>query len=82
MRGGAAHLVWSVRALYPARLAATAGVHLRLDHPELAAERLRGSECLIGAVSHPSGRHRHAVAGEDFLRLIFVQIHPTNCRGK
>ena len=39
-RGGGTHLLRVARELDAARLAATAGMHLRLDHPDIPAERL------------------------------------------
>ena len=45
----AAHFVERVRELHAAALAAAAGVDLRLDDPDLAAELLRGFDRLVDA---------------------------------
>ena len=55
------------RQLDAAGLAAAAGVHLRLDDPDRAAERLGGRLRLLGARGDPAGGHGDAVAGEHFL---------------
>src|ERR1700728_4806193 len=51
-------------------------LHLRLDHPALAAERLRRRDRFIGAGRDTTVGDWNAVTGENPLRLIFVQIHP------
>ena len=58
-----------------AGLAAAARVHLRLDHPEAAAEAARGVRGLFGRRGDEAGRHRDAVTGEELLGLVFVQVH-------
>ena len=58
-----------------ARLAATARVYLRLDHPDRARQRARRGNGFRLVRGDPAFRHRHAVVGEDSLRLVFVKIH-------
>ena len=58
-----------------AGLAAPAGVDLRLDHPGRAAELLGAVRRLLRAVDDPAARDRHAVAGEQLLGLVLVDVH-------
>src|SRR5690606_23542737 len=69
------HLFDGSGELHAARLAAPAGVHLRLDDPELAAQRLGRLACLLLAGRDASFRDWDAVLGEQRLRLVFVKIH-------
>ena len=73
LRGGA-RLLDAVGELDPAGLAASAGVDLRLHH-HLAAELLGGGGGLVGGAGDLAARHGHAVAGEQLLGLVFVQLH-------
>ena len=57
------------------KVAASAGVNLRLDRPDRAAERAGGGGGFLGACSYLAGRHRDSVAAEQLLGLIFVEIH-------
>jgi hypothetical protein len=50
-------------------------VDLRLDDPDLAAELLRGLDGLAHAEGGVAARHRHAVRAQDFLGLVFVDLH-------
>jgi hypothetical protein len=55
--------------------AATAGVDLRLDHPERPGELARGFDSLVDGHRGVAGGDRHAELGEQFLRLVFVDVH-------
>ena len=69
------HLVLGGAELDAARLAAGAGVDLRLHRPARAAD-LRGPiDRLLGAVRHPAARDGDAEVGEEFLGLVFVDVH-------
>ena len=63
------------RQLDAAALAAAAGVDLRLHDPDRAAELLRRLGRLADAERGIAARHRDAEAGEDFLALVFVNLH-------
>ena len=56
-RRGGANLIGALRELHPARLAATAGMNLRLDDPETAAQPVRCRNGL-GRASRPPHRAR------------------------
>ena len=58
-----------------ARLAAATGVHLRLDHPDRTSEPLGGVDGLFWRGGDETRRHRDAVAGEQLLGLVFVEVH-------
>jgi hypothetical protein len=51
------------------------GMDLGLDDPGIAAKLTGAVAGLFGAVGQPATRHRHAEAGEDFLGLVFVDVH-------
>ncbi len=68
-----------------ARLAAAAGVHLGLDDPERAAERLGDGPRLARARRGAALRHGDRVFREQGLGLVFVQVQreiPSNTRRK
>ena len=65
----------SVGDLDAAGLAAAAGQHLRLDDDAAAAERLGAGSSLFGRVRDAALAGRDAVAGEELLALMFVEIH-------
>src|SRR3954464_4518782 len=84
---GADHLVGEVgdladgvRELHPAALAAAAGVDLRLDDPPAAAELLGDASGGAIAVHDLARRHRDAVALEELLRLVLVDVHGVHLR--
>ena len=58
-----------------AALAAAAGVDLRLDHPDRAAEPLRRLAGFANAECRVAAGHRHAELAQDFLALVFVDLH-------
>ena len=58
-----------------APLAAAARMDLRLDDPDRARQFARRGDGLRLGRGDPAARHRHAVFGEDALRLVFVKIH-------
>jgi hypothetical protein len=50
-------------------------VDLGLDDPHRAAEFLRGLFGLAHAERGMAARHRHAVRAQQFLGLVFVDLH-------
>ena len=58
-----------------AGLATGSGVNLRLDHPVRAAQLCGGVDRLIRAERYCAGRHRNAMARQNFLGLILVDVH-------
>ena len=70
-----AHVVEGLDQLDAAGLAAAAGMDLRLDHPEVAADGLGRLDRLVGRAGDAPGRHRDAVVGEQLLGLVFVEVH-------
>ena len=58
-----------------AGLTAATGMDLRLDDPHRAAETAGNSHGLFGRGGGFTGGHRNAVGSENFLGLVFVQIH-------
>jgi hypothetical protein len=73
--GALAHFVERAREFHAAALAATARMDLRLDHPHRPAERLRGLHGVVDAERGNAARHRHAVAPEQLLALVLVDLH-------
>ena len=67
-------LVRRPRELDPARLAAAAGQHLRLDD-DRTAELLGSGARLLGRRREPSVGDRDPVAAKELLALVLVQIH-------
>ena len=63
------------RQLDAAALAAAAGVDLRLDDPDRAAELLGGLDRLLDGEGRDAARHRHAELAQDFLALVLVNLH-------
>ncbi len=68
-------LVEAASKLDATGLAASAGVHLRLHDPEVAAEFLRRLDGRIRGVGRDAARYRNAVLGKQSFRLVFVEIH-------
>ena len=72
--------------LHAARLAAPAGVDLRLDHPDRAAELVDRSLDTLRREHGHAARHRHAERRQHLLGLIFVEVHgahpPRDDRGR
>jgi hypothetical protein len=60
--------------LDPTRLAATAHQHLRLDHHR-SADALRRGASLVGRRGGFAGEEWHAVAREDLLAPVFLELH-------
>jgi len=50
-------------------------VDLRLDHPQRPGELLGGGDCFIDAHRRMAGRNGHAEFRQQFLGLIFVDVH-------
>ena len=61
-----------------AALAAPSGMDLRLDDPDRAAEFLGRFRRLADAEGRVTAGHRNAEAGENFLALVFVNLHRRN----
>ena len=74
-RRGRRNVVQRPCELDAARLAAAARVHLRLDHPDAAAEATGCVGSLRGCRGDEARGHRDAVAGEELLGLVFVEVH-------
>ncbi len=73
--GGGADFGGRAAEFHAPRLAASAGVDLRLDDPHRPRQFPGGRDCLGLGGGDLSGRHRNAGFGEDALRLVFVKIH-------
>jgi hypothetical protein len=58
-----------------AALAAPAGVDLRLDDPNRAAQLLRGFHRLLYGESRNAAGHWHTELAQDFLALVLVNLH-------
>ena len=56
-------------------LATAAGMDLRLDDPAVATQFAGAVGRLFGAVGQPAIGHCDPEAAEDFLGLIFVNVH-------
>jgi hypothetical protein len=69
------HLVGTARQLDAAGLAASAGVYLGLDDPQIAAELFRSGDRGSGGLDGNATRHGNAVVGKQSFGLVFVQIH-------
>ena len=68
-------LVERARQLDAAALAAAAGMDLRLDHPDGAAQLLRRFAGFEHGEGRVAARHRHAEVAKDFLALVLVDLH-------
>ena len=75
LRGELVDLLERLRHLDAAALAAAAGVNLRLDDPDLAAELARRRIRLGDRKAGHAARRRHAVLAQDLLALILVNVH-------
>ena len=64
-----------MRELYAAAFAAAAGVDLRLDDDDVGLEALRGFAGFFLGEGHFAARSGDAVAREDRLGLILVNLH-------
>ena len=70
-----------LRDLDAAPLAAAAGVDLRLDDVDAAADRLGALYGLSDRKRGNAARRRHAEAAKDFLALVFVDLHASPSLG-
>ena len=68
-------LIKAARERDASGFAATAGMHLRLDDPQVAAEFFRGLYRFVRSGRDMALRHRNAVVRKNNLGLIFVEIH-------
>ena len=68
-------LVLRAHQLDAARLAAAAGMDLRLDDPDRAADPARHLDRLGRGIGDAALRHRHAEFRQQLLRLVFVDVH-------
>ena len=75
LAGQGLDLVDRAGQLDAATLAATAGVDLRLDDPDRAAELLRCLDRLLNRESRNAARHRDSEFAQDFLALVLVNLH-------
>jgi hypothetical protein len=73
--GGLANFRRRAAELHAARLAASARMHLRLHDPHRSRDFARRCDRLRFVRGDLAGRNRHAVFGEDALRLVFVKVH-------
>jgi hypothetical protein len=55
-------------------------VDLRLDDPDRAAELLRGFDCFLHRERRNAARHGHPKIAQDFLGLVFVNLHEASLR--
>src|SRR6266481_204078 len=69
------HVLDRAADLDAARLAAPAGMDLRLYYPDGAVEFLGDGFGLLGRMGDVASRDRHAIAAQQLLCLIFVDIH-------
>ncbi len=74
LAGDLARFLGGLGELHAARLAAAAGVHLRLDHHR-AAELARDRLGLGGGRRDLAGRNRNAFLSQQLFRLILVNVH-------
>ena len=58
-----------------AALAATAGVNLRLDDPDLAAQRFSRLDGIVNRETRDTARRGDPLFTQDFLALIFMNVH-------
>jgi hypothetical protein len=72
---GLPHFILGAAELDPARLAAAAGVDLRLHGPARTTDLRRAVDRLLRAVGHAAARNRDAEVGEQLYCLVFVDIH-------
>ena len=63
-----------LRDLDPARLAAAADLHLRLDDARIP-DLVRRRDRLLDGGGGGAGGHRHPVAGEQLLALVLEKVH-------
>jgi hypothetical protein len=71
----AAHLFLRARHLYTSTLATSAGMDLRLHHPHRTAQLLSSSQRLINTETRHPTRSRDAELAQNFLALVFVNLH-------
>ena len=78
-----AHAAGPVGIVLEAPGAAAAGMNLRFDHPNGAAELARRVLRLLGREGDRAARHAYAELGEQALGLILVNVHrpslPLSC---
>ena len=73
--GAGDHLLHGAADLDAAGLAAAAGMDLGLHHPDRTVQLLGDGLGLGRVVGDVAARHRHAIAPQQLLGLIFVDIH-------
>ena len=73
--GGGRDFLVGAAELDAARLAPPARVNLRLDRPVPSAQLGRDVDRLFRTIGHTSRRHGHAESGQEFFRLVFVNVH-------
>ena len=75
LRGVGSDFVQRFGHLDAAALASSAGVNLRLDDPDLAAQRLCGLDRVINRKTRNASRNAHAIAFQEFFALVFMDFH-------
>src|SRR5215471_7506428 len=76
------HVVDRFDHLHAARLAATAGVDLSLDHPNRAAELMRSLERFFDGKCWNSPRGRHLELPQHCFGLVLVDVHATSSKSR
>ena len=74
------HLVNRARHFHAAAFAAAARMDLRLDHPDRPAEFLSSFHCFLHGKCGDSARRGNAELAQDFLALVFVNLHEVSLR--
>ncbi len=75
LAGGLADRLQGFHDLDAARLAAAAGMDLRLDDPDRAAQLGCHLLSLLGGIGDAAARHGHAEPLQESLCLIFMDVH-------
>jgi hypothetical protein len=80
--GQTTHVVQALGDLHAAALAAATRVDLRLHDPHRAAQLLCGFHRLLHRERRVAARHRHVELAQDFLALVFVDLHRVELLGR
>jgi hypothetical protein len=78
--GDFADIVNRAGQLNATALATATGVNLRLDNPHGAAQFLSGFHRFLNGKCWDAARHRHTGLAQDFLALVFVNLHEDSLR--
>jgi len=74
------HVVDGLGHLDTAALATATGMDLGLDHPDGAAQFLCGFHRFLHRERRDAARHGHTELAQDFLALVFVNLHGVSLR--